>query len=410
MKSVRTAAILVIAALVIYLLIVAQNLLLPLVIAICIWFIVNTIAGYITRFKIFGRPFPHGLAIVLSSLVIIAGLFLSVEIIVNSVETMVADAGKYQERFNQLLADGMEVFGVEELPSFAQILNEVDLRPMAQQIGGSLSNSASQVLFVLIYTIFLLAEQSTFPKKLLYLSKSRRHHQQLQKTFHHINASVKTYISIKTFICFTQALLAFIVMEAFGLDFAIFWGFIIFLLNYIPTFGSLIGTVLPTVFAALQFESYTEIIAIAVLVYLVQFVMANFVEPILMGDTLNISTLVVLLSLSVWGFIWGIAGMIFSVPITVIIIIVCAELPAARSVAVILSANGEISTPKEAEGFIHTSDGEDTLIEGYTWPKREVWVLEDSGGSEDGLAELDGEGVGPLSEDFFFGGAPFEDE
>ena len=410
MKSVRTAAIFIVAALVIYLLIVAQNLLLPLVIAICIWFIVNTIAGFINRFKIFGRPFPHGLAIVLSSLVIIAGLFLAVEIIVNTVETMVADAGKYQERFNELLSEAMELFGVEELPSSAQILNEIDLRPIAQQLGGSLSNSASQVLFVLIYTIFLLAEQSTFPKKLLYLSKSRRHHQQLQKTFYHINASVKTYISIKTFICFSQAFLAWVIMASFGLDFAIFWGFIIFLLNYIPTFGSLIGTALPSLFAALQFEGFTEIIALAILVYAVQFVMANFVEPVLMGDTLNISTLVVLLSLSVWGFIWGIAGMIFSVPITVIIIIVCAELPNAKAVAVILSANGEISTPKEAEGFIHTSDGEDTLIEGYTWPKRNILSWDASAGGEDGLAELDGEGIGPLSEDFFFGGSPFEEE
>lgn len=409
MKAVKTASIFIVAALVVYLLSVAQSLLLPLVIAICIWFIVNTIASSISRIKILGRSFPHGLALILSSFVIIAAVFVAIEIIVNSVETMVVDAGKYQERFNVLLQDGMELFGVDRLPSSAQILQEVDLRPIAQQLGGSLSNSASQALFVVIYTIFLLVEQSTFPKKLLYLSKSRRHHQQLQKTFYHINASVKTYISIKTFICAMQALLAFIIMEAFGLDFAVFWGFIIFLLNYIPTFGSLIGTALPALFAALQFEGYTEIIVLAALVYAVQFLMANFVEPILMGDTLNISTLVVLLSLSVWGFIWGIAGMIFSVPITVIIIIVCAELPAARPIAVLLSANGEIIPPKEVDGFIHTGNGEPTLIEGYAWPKRLGWETNGSG-SEHSLAELDGEGIDPLTEDFFFGGAPFEEE
>lgn len=409
MKAIRLAAILIIALIIVNFLMVAQGLLLPLVVAIVIWFIVNTIAARISRFRLFGLRIPHGLVLVLSSLVVIGIVFVAIDIIINSLERMVADMGQYQYKFDTLLQEAMHTFGVEELPSSAQIINEFDFRTIAQDAAGQLSNSLSQLLFVLIYTIFLLAEQSTFPKKLLYLSRSRRHHLQLQKTFYHINASVNTYISIKTFICFAAALLAFTIMRLFGLDYAIFWAFTIFLLNYIPTFGSLIGTILPSLFAALQFEGITEVIALALLVYGVQFLMANFVEPIMMGDTLNISTMVVLLSLSVWGAIWGVAGMIFSVPITVIIIIVCAELPQARFVAVLLSANGEIRPPKEVEGFLHTGDGENTLLEGYTWPKRieEEYLSE---ADADGLAELDGEGIHPMSEDLLFGGAPFEEE
>ena len=101
----------------------------------------------------------------------------------------------------------------------------------------------------------------------------------------------------------------------------------------------------------------------ALLVWAIQFLMANFLEPKLMGNTLNISTMVVLLSLSVWGVIWGVAGMIFSVPITVIIIIVCAEFPSTRPVAIILSADGDVNSPKEVPGILRTGAGEATRLE-----------------------------------------------
>ncbi len=363
MKAVRIAALFLITALVIILLIQGETLLLPLVIAICVWFIVNTIASALVRIDILGWNMPRGLAIVLSSLTIIAVIFMAIEIIVSTAETMVADAEIYQQRLQTLIANAMGLFGVKELPSFAQIVHDVDLEPIAASVGGALSNAASQLLFVFIYTIFLLAEQGSFPKKLLALSKNRRQYTQLNKTFSNINESVKTYISIKTAICLAAATLAFLVMSLFGLDYAVFWAFLIFLLNYIPTFGSMIGTLLPAVFALLQFDDPTPIVGMALLIYLLQFFLANFVEPKLMGNTLNISTMVVLLSLSLWGLIWGVAGMIFSVPITVIIIIVCAEFPSTRPVAILLSADGDVNSPKEVPGLIATGAGEATRLE-----------------------------------------------
>ncbi len=345
MKAVRLAAILLIIGLAVYVLMTAQSLILPLVVAVVIWYFVNAIAGFICRFKII----PKWLALLISSLVIILLMAVAIEIIELSIESMIAKAPKYQQRFGQLIVAILDLLHIEKLPSVAEFVQDFNIQPALQQFGKEISNVAGQVLFVIIYTIFLLLEQSTFPKKLLAMSKDEKHHRRMQKTLTRINNSVKTYITIKTLICLAQATLAYVVMLIEGLDFAIFWAFLIFLLNYIPTFGSMIGTILPTAFGLLQFENYTLVIGMGVIIWAVQFLLANLVEPKLMGNTLNISTVVVLISLSLWGFIWGVPGMIFSVPIMVILIIFCAEFPSTRPIAILLSSNGEIPRPSSEE-------------------------------------------------------------
>ncbi len=127
-----------------------------------------------------------------------------------------------------------------------------------------------------------------------------------------------------------------------GVDFAFFWAFLIFLLNYIPTIGSLIATFFPATVALLQFGAYTEALLVLIIIGTIQVIVGNVIEPKIMGKSLNISSLVVLLALSFWGTIWGVVGMILSVPITVMLIIVLARFPGTRSVAILLSEDGKI--------------------------------------------------------------------
>jgi len=338
MKAVRLAAILLIIALTVYVLMIADGLIIPLVVAIFIWFFVNSIAKQICRIKVI----PHWLALVASSLTIILLVFLAIEIIEVSIERMIRDAPKYQSRFAELLSAFLDLTGMERLPSVADFFNDFDIQPVLQNMGKGLSNVAGQVMFVIIYTIFLLLEQSTFSNKLKALAGNEEKHEQWKQTLQRISDSTNTYISMKTGICLTQAVLAYILFIVVGLDFALFWSFTIFLVNYIPTFGSLIGTLLPSLFGLLQFESYSVVAIMAIVLWALQFLMANFVEPKLMGNSLNISTMVVLISLSVWGFIWGIMGMIFSVPIMVIVILICSEFPETRPIAILLSSKGEL--------------------------------------------------------------------
>ena len=113
-------------------------------------------------------------------------------------------------------------------------------------------------------------------------------------------------------------------------------------LNFIPTVGSLVGTIFPTLFCLLQFGDYLEGIQVLVLVGLIQVLIGNVVEPRLMGNSLNISSLVAIVALSFWGVIWGVTGMILSVPVTVILVILFAQFEQTKSVAIMLSDKGDV--------------------------------------------------------------------
>ena len=129
-----------------------------------------------------------------------------------------------------------------------------------------------------------------------------------------------------------------------GIDAPLFWAFLIFVLNFIPTIGSLIATTFPTIFAILQFGEFTPGFLVLAIIGSIQLVVGNFIEPKLMGNTLNISPLVVFLTLAIWGVMWGVIGMLLSVPITVILIIIMSEFPGTKPIAILLSQRGKLNT------------------------------------------------------------------
>jgi predicted PurR-regulated permease PerM len=125
-------------------------------------------------------------------------------------------------------------------------------------------------------------------------------------------------------------------------DAPFFWALLIFLLNYIPTIGSLIATLFPAVFSLMQFGEFTPFLIILVGLGVLEWLIGNIVEPRVMGKTLNISPLVAIISLVVWGEIWGITGMLLSVPITVVLVIVLSQFDSTKKIAIVLSENGDL--------------------------------------------------------------------
>ena len=113
--------------------------------------------------------------------------------------------------------------------------------------------------------------------------------------------------------------------------------FLIFLLNFIPTIGSLLATLFPVAFSLLQFGEFTTASIILIIVSAIQVVIGNLIEPRWMGNSMNISPLVSILSLMFWGLIWGTTGMIISVPFTVVVIIILSEIESTRPLAILLS-------------------------------------------------------------------------
>ena len=131
--------------------------------------------------------------------------------------------------------------------------------------------------------------------------------------------SISAYMGIKTLISLATGIVAGLICWAFGLQFALFWGFIAFLLNYIPSIGSLVATALPVFMAVIQFDRVGPILALGLLLGGTQFVIGSLFDPMIMGNRLRLNTVTVIFGLLFWGYIWGIPGMLLSVPLMVTI-------------------------------------------------------------------------------------------
>src|SRR5690606_4682895 len=121
-----------------------------------------------------------------------------------------------------------------------------------------------------------------------------------------------------------------------GMDLVFLWAILQFVLNYVPTLGSIVAGTFPAVYALVQFGAGKALLVIGGIV-LIEQVMGNYVDPRLQGRTLDISPLVVLVSIVFWGWVWGVAGALLAVPLTATIMIVCAHIPALEPVALVLS-------------------------------------------------------------------------
>jgi len=199
---------------------------------------------------------------------------------------------------------------------------------------------------ILIYVLFLMIEQRSFDQKMKAMFDDDRREKEFRALLHHMQSQIQSYLWIKTAMSLLTGVISYAILLAVGVDFAAFWAFVIFLLNYIPTIGSLLGVVFPALLTLVQFSTPVPFVIVVAALGVTQMTIGNFIEPRVMGSTLNLSPLVVILSLVIWGSLWGIVGAILCVPITVIGMIVFAHFEKTRPIAVLLSGNGKISLAK----------------------------------------------------------------
>lgn len=342
MESLRVAGWMIAVAMVVAFLMLAQNFLIPLVVAACIFFVLNSLAVLISKVHIGRFRLPVWLCKLVAMVAIVGAMFGSIEIIIGSVNGMMEAAPVYEQNLESMYNEGVTALGLENMPSISQLLGRLDFATLASQIGTTLSSFAGSLFLVIFYVMFMLMEQNTFPRKWRETFRTKDSRRRAGVTMDHITDSVRNYITYKTLINLGTAALNLLIIWLVGMDFPIFWGFLIFLLNWIPTIGTLFSVALPGLFALVQFNSWPPAIMVAVGIVAVQTVMINIIEPRVLGKLLNISGLVVMLSLVLWGMIWGIVGMVLSVPIMVSLIIILSNFPSTRPVAIWLSADGKV--------------------------------------------------------------------
>ena len=318
-----------------------RDLITPFALAIFIWLIIDTFARWMDGLS---SKFPYWLALTVAILTVVASIVGIILIIADTAGSVANQAPRYGKRLDEIFHWVGGLIGNEDLSidSFIVSLELEDkmksgLAGFASSVQGVLSNLAT----IAIYVAFLFAAQSTFPKKMDDLFPDRAGRAQASKVFVRIRSSVEKYIGVQTIISLMQTVISYIIMAALGLENALFWALVIFILNYIPIVGGLAAIVLPVAFGLVQFETLTPIIILAGGLFGAQFIIGNTIQPKMMGDSMNLSALVVVLSLTLWYALWGGVGAFLSAPLTVIIMIILAQFPTTRWIAVLLSADGE---------------------------------------------------------------------
>lgn len=325
-----------------YLLVVGKPILLPFVIAIFVWYLINALAALAKRLRLRGREPPAWLCYTGAILLLLGLAWVVIDLIADNLSQVSEAAPAYEKNLRQLAQRLGAWLGIEQLPSVQALLQGLKLSNIIRQLATAVTTFIGSLGTVLIYVAFLLLEQNSFKRKIAALFPDAGNEAKAHKMIDHIADEVQTYIWLKTLASLLTGVLSYAVMKAAGLDFAEFWALLIFAANYIPYIGALIGVIFPALIALVQFNALTPFIVVTGLLVLIQFLIGNLLEPRMLGKGLNISPLVMLLALAFWGSIWGVSGMFLAVPLMVIIMIVLSNFERTRPVAIVLSEDGQL--------------------------------------------------------------------
>lgn len=342
MNLTKTASWMIIISLILTVLIIGHSIILPFVIALLIWFIVKKIRNMIDKVGFVHKYIPTWIKSILASLFIFSMIFFIAKVLMNSIEKLSLSYPDYMENVGIIAIKINEYFKVDVREEITHFVHNFDFTNYLQSLFNSLSDIVGKMVMIIFYVIFLFIEESLFKSKFhLIFSKEEQHRDYLQ-VIGKVDKSLSSYISLKSLISLITTSLSYIVLVSVGIDSPLFWAFLIFMFNFIPSVGPIMGTILPALFSLIQFGEFLPFIIILVGVGGIATLVGSLVEPRLMGNTLNISPLVAIMSLAVWGAIWGITGMLLSVPITVALIILLAQFPSTRPMAILLSEKGKV--------------------------------------------------------------------
>ena len=262
-------------------------------------------------------------------------------IIGRSISEFLKDAPKYEETLRQMIVgiiDGLNQLGADI--NAQQLLDLIDPGKVLSFTAGAVSEIGkvmSDSFIIMLIMIFMLLEVKSFMYKAETIQKMHGHS---LKYMEKIGTSIRHYLSIKTLVSLLTGIFIWIWLLVLGVDYAILWGVIAFLLNYIPSIGSIIAAV-PTVLLALLQLGVGGMIWTGVGYLLVNTIMGNIIEPKVMGKGLGLSTLAVFLSLIIWGFILGTVGMFLSIPLTISIKIMLEQNENTKWMAILLGTKGD---------------------------------------------------------------------
>jgi len=360
---ISTSFILLMSVITIVLMVYGKSVFLPAIIALVIWFLINDITENIQRFTVAGYHMPRKVAMSIGLILLAFFAIRITRIFYVASWGLVDQAPVYYQNLGALLDRIPDSFWATIAAMFptsneAQFTSDIErtfglttnyFATYISAVAVNVPYIISQSGLILIYVIFLLLEQNTFAAKLDNMFPDPRRRSEVETILASIKQQIQKFVSVKSFLSLLTGVVSFGVMWVFGLDFAIVWAILIFLLYFIPYIGPIIAVTFPILTAALQFGELSPVLGLLTALVVIHMVVGYVIEPWLMGGSLGISPFVVLISLAIFGTIWGITGMFLSVPLVIILIIVLSHFDSTRAVAILLSGDGRVYGVAEDE-------------------------------------------------------------
>lgn len=313
-------------------LIYTRPVMVPFVLSIFVYYLVAPLADFLE-----GRlRLPRWGSTAVSIVVVIGLLALVGLLITTSTLGLLESADVYRERITRVARQMFSVLDRWGLDlgqqSLLQAIQQIPVLTLIRSGAGTVFGLVTNGFLVLIFVIFLLI--------------GRQADRELPRLYAEIDAKIRRYIVTKVVISASTGLLVGVILWSFGLDLALVFGVLTFLLNFIPSVGSIIATLLPIPVALVQFETPARVAAIIVLPAIVQMVIGNGIEPKVMGEGLDLHPITILLALVFWGLLWGVVGMLLAAPITAVLRIALARFETTRVAADLLA--GRLPEPPRA--------------------------------------------------------------
>lgn len=329
-----------------WLLHIGKDIFIPIIFSVLVGFVIVGLTRLLAKVPGVGPHLSIQVRYIVSALVIAVGLISVVWLLFANVGRAVALAPQYQDSLLNSIQGIAVSLGLEAEPSWKslrqQFLAQVSIQRLVGGVLGSVLSIVATLIVVFLYVAFLLVEQRSFSAKIQNVSDDPKQVAFIRQIMTNINGKIGTYLALKTVLSVMLGVLTWAIMAFCGMEFAVFWGVLIALLNYVPYIGSFLSIFLPAVFAIVQFGNLNAVLAVMVPLGIVQFVNGNFLDPYLMGNSLNLSPFVILVSLTIWSALWGIPGAFLAVPMTAVMVMIFAEFPGTRPFAVMLSRKGDV--------------------------------------------------------------------
>lgn len=333
-RTIKSILIIFVFCLVIYLIFILAEMLIPLALAIFIAILLQPVLAWLDS-----KKFPFGLSMILITFLTVGIIYLVGVLVVGTWNELSKEQDELlqniNERLNSLLGwinsfTDLQLSADEFIITIKNLISADWLIKSTGNFAGALGDFTAIFFMTILYLVVLLGGILKYEKYISYLEEDIEEEGKLLNGFEKVKSSVSTYIKVKFFTSLLTGISYWLVCWIFQIEFAIFWGFLAFILNFIPTVGSIIATIPPIMLGLIEFESLTTLLIFMPILFSVQMIFGNVIEPKLMGSRLSLNTITVILGLVFWGYLWGITGMILSVPLMVLLKVILEQVNGAQ--------------------------------------------------------------------------------